>query len=297
MPLARAGSTPRVDTDLTSAPLEALRIDRAQQLLTDEGREPGPGSRSPCSTPASPTARSSTSRPGSRSAPPPRELAYDHGTAVAGLIAGHQRGNGKAVGVAPGAEIVDVRVYDADPPEPTADPPEAGVTTQALVHGLDWVASHAKSTAHQGRQRLARGRAEHDAGGGRGAGLARRRGGRGRVGQPAGRGALNFERFGTYRHGEDARDEVFPAGYPHVVAVNATAGGPGDVDLLGVGAPEHGHRRRGPDVGAVSLALNGSTCVLQDVATSWAAAEVSGVVALLWSRYPDDTAARSWRGC
>lgn len=43
-----------------------------------------------------------------------------------------------------------------------------------------------------------------------------------------------------------------------------------------------------PTPGAVTVALNGGTCVLTDVATSWSAAEVSGVVALLRARFPDD---------
>ena len=41
-----------------------------------------------------------------------------HGTAVAGLIAGKPRGD-LLTGVAPGAQIVDVRVYDdSTQPEP-----------------------------------------------------------------------------------------------------------------------------------------------------------------------------------
>jgi len=45
--------------------------------------------------------------------------------------------------------------------------------------------------------------------------------------------------------------------------------------------------------GAVSVGVNGGTCLLYDVATSWAAAEVSGVLALLRARYDDDTAAQA----
>jgi membrane-anchored mycosin MYCP len=77
-----------------------------------------------------------------------------------------------------------------------------------------------------------------------------------------------------------------------VVAVSAT----------GEGYPGEGHDQRAtvlqssaidvavPTYDAVSLAVDGSTCLLPDVATSWAAAEVAGVVALLRDRFPKDTA-------
>ena len=287
------GSTPRVDTDLTSKPLEALGIDRAQQLLTDEGRAPGAGVKvavldsgvadSPLVDVAARVAFGTTTS---------KELAFGHGTAVAGLIAGHQRSNGKAMGIAPDAEIVDVRVYDADPPEPTADPPEAGVTTQALVQGLDWVASHANAM-HIKVANVSLAVAPSKA-----LEAAVERAWRAGVvvvassGNRPVEGQLNFERFGTYRHGEDARDGVAPAGYPHVVAVNATAAGAGDADLLGSVLQNSATDVAVPTSGGVSLALNGASCVLPDVATSWAAAEVSGVVTLLWSQYPHDTAAQ-----
>jgi membrane-anchored mycosin MYCP len=47
-----------------------------------------------------------------------------------------------------------------------------------------------------------------------------------------------------------------------------------------------------PTYGSVVLAVNGSTCTLQDINSGWAAAEVSGVLALLWSRFPGDDPAQ-----
>ena len=44
-----------------------------------------------------------------------------------------------------------------------------------------------------------------------------------------------------------------------------------------------------PTAGGISLALSGGTCVLTDPATSWAAAEVGGIAALLVQRYPADS--------
>ena len=84
---------------------------------------------------------------------------------------------------------------------------------------------------------------------------------------------------------------MFPTGFgrPLVVSVNATADGlrrdrrHPDVLLNSattVAAPTYGARTYG---------LDGRPCVLESVATSWAAAEVSGLLALLWQRYPDDT--------
>ena len=48
-----------------------------------------------------------------------------------------------------------------------------------------------------------------------------------------------------------------------------------------------------PTYGLLSVAVNGATCVVPEVATSWSAAEVSGVLALLRSRYPHDRPAQA----
>ena len=84
---------------------------------------------------------------------------------------------------------------------------------------------------------------------------------------------------------------MFPAGYDGVIGVNATAGGaPAGTDaLVNVGASS-ATDVAAPTYGSVVLAVNGSACTLQDINTGWAAAEVSGVLALLWSEYPDDDA-------
>ena len=44
-----------------------------------------------------------------------------------------------------------------------------------------------------------------------------------------------------------------------------------------------------PTFGAVSVNATGQRCVVGEVATSWAAAEVSGIVALLRERFPRET--------
>jgi serine protease AprX len=62
---------------------------------------------------------------------------YGHGTFMAGIIAGGPVSgtNGRALGVAPGATVVSVKVADA-----------SGTTSLSkVVAGLDWVAGHARS--------------------------------------------------------------------------------------------------------------------------------------------------------
>ena len=81
---------------------------------------------------------------------------------------------------------------------------------------------------------------------------------------------------------------MFPAGYlDDVIGVNATAGGAeaGTDPQLNVGASS-ATDVAAPTYGAVVLAVNGSACTLQDINTSWAAAEVSGVLALLMTQVP-----------
>jgi membrane-anchored mycosin MYCP len=91
--------------------------------------------------------------------------------------------------------------------------------------------------------------------------------------------------------GEDARGAVFPAAYPGVVAVNATAdGSPDDVDLSAYVLPNGDTDVAAPTYDAVTVALNGSTCRIQEPATSWSAAEVTGVVALLRARFRTERA-------
>lgn len=282
-----ADSTPRVDTDATSRPFEDLRVGEAQRLVRGQ---PGTPVRvavldsgvadSPLVDVAARQQFGTTSK----------DLVSGHGTAVAGLIAGHERSNGKAMGFAPDAEIVDVRVYDTDTPDTTADPPQTGVTPEALVEGLDWVARNADalnikvaniSLAVEPGPELE---------------AAVERAWRADVvvvassGNRPQEGQLNYDRFAEYRAGEDAAGSVAPAGYDHVVAANATVAGAGDVDLSDFVLQSSATDVAAPTAGAVSLAANGSSCLVSDVATSWAAAEVSGVVALMRTQFPDDTA-------
>ncbi len=76
----------------------------------------------------------------------------------------------------------------------------------------------------------------------------------------------------------------------HVLGVGAVLDGtdPGSRELLSSSAVDVA----APTGGAVSLGLNGGSCGVSTVSTSWAAAEVTGVLALLMSAYPDDSPAQ-----
>ena len=218
------------------------------------------------------------------------EIQDPHGTAVASLIAGRPRADGSLVGIAPAAGIVDVRVYETL----DEDSPEGDVLTPAsLAAGLRWVAANAEqqgirianvSLSVAPDEELAA--AVHAV---RAAGVIV-------VAETGNRGAPGpMAAFPSAAPGEDVAQAVFPAGYlDDVIAVNATAGGAGaGTDAqVNVGASS-ATDVAAPTYGAVVLAVNGSTCTLQDVNTSWAAAEVSGVLALLMSRYPDDNPAQT----
>ena len=290
---AVAPDDPPATTDAESLPRRLLGMEEADRLFARAGRAPGRGVR------VAVLDSGVTGRPGlvdvvrGPNLARKDELVSYHGSAVAGLIAGDPRPDGKPVGIAPGAEIVDVRVYDQVAPTDTS---EVGVTTEAVVDGLLWVAANAArldigvvnlsvsvepsgALAAAIRQVRARDVVVVAASGNR----------------PVDDSDPLFADFREYRPGEDAVGAVFPAGYlAQVVAVNATASGylvdgePGEVRdwVLQSSATDVA----APTYRAVTLAASGGTCVLNQVATSWAAAEVSGVVALLRSWFPDENA-------
>jgi membrane-anchored mycosin MYCP len=89
---------------------------------------------------------------------------------------------------------------------------------------------------------------------------------------------------------EDAADKIFPAGYDDVIAVNSTDGGAEGTSLIQAVLKNSQTDVAVPTAGAISYGLNGDACRISAVGTSWAAAEVSGILALLCQRFPDDTA-------
>ncbi len=217
------------------------------------------------------------------------EIIDPHGTAVASLIAGTPRADGGLVGVAPAAGIVDVRVYDTLDPE-SLEGDE--LTPASLAAGLRWVAANARQqgirianvslSVAPDDELAAAVQAVRDAG----VLVVAETGNRGTPGP--------MEAFPSVVPGEDVAAAVYPAGYlGDVIAVNATAGGAeaGTDPQVNVGASSATDVAV-PTYGAVVVAVNGSACTLLDINSGWAAAEVSGILALLMTRYPDDNPAQ-----
>lgn len=294
--LENSGTEDAYQTDATSLPLETLGIAEAQAravAMAGGTGLPGAGvdvavidsgvySRSPLLevTPGENFANKS-------------ELLDYHGTAVAGLIAGKPRGD-QATGIAPGARIIDVRVYDDD--DASQEEGAAPVEIDRLVAGVKWVADNA--AARDIDVAVIALRIGHSPA------LAReiRRLHRADVVIVAASGNRPTEdsdpllpKLGSLLPGEDAAEVIFPAGYDdHVVAVNATLSGSPDEaeggDVRTYVLQNSATDLAAPTYNGVSLGMNGSTCLLQDVATSWAAAQVSGVAALLRAAYPRESA-------
>jgi membrane-anchored mycosin MYCP len=216
------------------------------------------------------------------------EITDPQGTEVAGLVAGSARKDRQGVGIAPGAEIVDVRTFVNRGSNSARERP----TTPALAGSLSWVAANAGSlhikvavvpyAVRKSDSLREVVKAAQDAG----VVVVAATGDRPEAG---GEFSSFFE--DPPAKGEDAGPLFFPAGYPGVVAVNAT--GTGDP----AGAIESVVKNSrttvaAPTYGAVSYGLNGRTCLVQETSTGAAAAEVAGVLALLWQRFPKETPAQ-----
>lgn len=273
--------TESAESDLPHRPLQLLGVPRAVDLLERRGITPGEGvGVAIIDSGVAPAAHSRMD------VVAPESWAdgdYDssHGTTLAGLVAGRPREGGAPVGVAPGARIVDLRVYAAPDDSGTG-----GIPSDEVVRATRWLADNAADLGvgvavmafdlggdDPGLRRAVRRLVAADvvvvaAAGNRGDG----------AGQPA-------------PPGEDASGTVYPAAYDdEVLAVGATAAGFADdasasVLLnsdIDVAVPTHG---------AISVARNGRACYLEGVWTSWATGITAGVVALVRSAYPRDSAA------
>lgn len=221
---------------------------------------------------------------------------YYHGTAVAGLIAGTARSQdaGGAVGIAPDAQILDLQVYD----DPTGGNGTAIIASN-VVQALDVVLARRAAGMNIRVVNISLNVAPDDV-------LAQRieqlwqagvvtvapTGNRPRNDAgDTGSALVPEEQFGEFRPGENARDVVHPAAYDRVLAVNASMAGTGGADPHEYVLENSATDLAAPTAGGVSYSVNGGTCLLSTPATSWAAAEVSGVLALLFAHFPDDTPA------
>lgn len=198
-----------------------------------------------------------------------------HGTIAASQIAGDR-------GVAPEAQVYDVRVFDRDGADPSQG--EKPVTSAAIAAGVRAViARHATErfdivnislSVREDDVELERAIADLVA-------LD--------VVVVAAAGNRIEDAVGARgTAGSDAA--VYPADYPGVLAVTAAA--PEGAESAEFVVPNKDTDVAAPVLGGVAVNANGQVCVLPDVATSWAAAQVSGVLALLRERFPRDNAAQ-----
>ncbi len=279
--LAITADDPRPGTEVASEPLTAMGVDRARAWLQRSGREAGTGvtvavlSTGIARDAGLPLGDGGTSLVG------PGPVVDPTGTVVAGLVAAPARSRELPVGVAPGAEVVDVRVLDRQ--APTSDG-EAGPSAEALADGLAHV-----------RDRLARvdvvvvpfqvapdDRVREVVSDLVGSGVLV-------VAQSGDRPADSTDEtdelsvLAEPRAGEDAGPLVTPASIDGVVAagpVPEEARAPLSSTALDVVAPSGG---------AVSTSLVGGTCRVDEVRSAWSAAYVAGVLALLRSAHPDES--------
>ena len=257
---------------------EALHVEQAQALARKAGTSPGQGV----------SVVVVDSGIAGFAATAPVDLPTGHGFAVAGIIAGpDQREPGHVeVGIAPSARLVDAPFYETL--ERSEDgrrvPTAAGLAavlgaladrrapggdlTGRVVVVVPAQVPHSPELEAQVDRLVDSGALVIAASGDR-----------------PDEGGFPDGYEGEARKGEDAADLVWPAAHPGAIAVGVSdPAGRGavlrnsDIDLAA------------PGTGAVSKALNGGWCVVDGASTAWAAAQVAGIAALVWSTHPDEDA-------
>lgn len=288
--------TERSATTTPSLPLGTLGVDRATELLERRGIDPGQGVKvavvdAGVNLSGSPMAPVAVADRVAFGVGGPVE--FGQGTNLAGLVAGGDRQDGQPTGVAPAAEVVDLRVYVKP-----LDSGALGVSPANVLAAVRWLADNAESDGigvvvvafdvdgTKELQRAMRALTSQDVV------VVAATGDRPTEGQPG------FEELGAGpAPGEDVGGTVHPAAYDGVLGVTSTAGGvpaesgsaadaaasvllSSDVDVAV------------PSYGAVTLAPNGATCAIDPISSVAAAGIAAGIVALVRSAYPDDNAAQ-----
>ena len=206
----------------------------------------------------------------------PSVLMSGHGTIVANLIAGKH-------GVAPDAQVFDVKVFDVEGAD-TA-PGEKRLTSAGIVAGIDAVIdANRREKFAVVNISLAVQTSDPDL--------------EAAVARLVAQDLVVVASSGNKEEGDASSEDdfkgtpgndadVYPADYPGVVAVSAT---PADGSDPGQYVkPNLDTDVAAPTAGAISVNASGQVCVVPQVATSWAAAEVSGLLALLSERFPRET--------
>ena len=206
----------------------------------------------------------------------PSVLMSGHGTIVANLIAGKH-------GVAPDAQVFDVKVFDVEGADTTQG--EKPLTSAGIVAGIDAVIDanrREKFDVVNISLAVQTSAPELEAA----------------VARLVAQDLVVVASSGNKEEGDASSEEgfkgtpgndadVYPADYPGVVAVSATP--PDGSDPATYVKPNLDTDVAAPTSGAISVNASGQVCVVTQVATSWAAAEVSGLLALLRERFPRET--------
>lgn len=246
---------------------DALGVPAATELLSKAGRKPGQGVTVVVVD-----------------ADPAADTDYPHGLIVRSIIDGADQADPPVdVGIAPAATVSDLPFYNA--PRGTDDDGKVPPTADNLAHQLDAVANQAqprRPTIAVVPVEVSRTPALEKA-------LARVIAAGVLViaasGDRPGEGDFLEEFQGAVKPGEDAVNAVWPAADSEVVSVGVTD--PGDLSST---LRNSGVDLAAPGTGAVAKGFNGGWCVVNRTSTHWAAAQVAGVAALVWSAYPKESA-------
>ncbi|WP_028474644.1 S8 family serine peptidase [Nocardioides alkalitolerans] len=213
----------------------------------------------------------------------------DHGTTVAGLIGGRDPDGDRPIGVARDAEIISVQVLDREQEDQREDSEGVPLRAENVIAGLNWVATNVGSGA--ARIRVVNVSLGVDPSPELEAAV--------QAVQAAGvlvvAANLNVEESpAPLEPGAEApvlaEQVTYPAAYPGVLSVASQPPLGTGVDPSTGTRPSLGTDVVAPSAGAVSVARNGGTCLIETPSSSYAAAVTSGVAALVFQKYPDWTA-------
>jgi membrane-anchored mycosin MYCP len=207
-----------------------------------------------------------------------KPLLSGHGTIVASLIAGEH-------GIAPDATVHDVRVYDLTDADATQG--QKPVTSAGIIHGINAVIAAQPSQQFDVVNISLAVRSQDPA-------LKKA------IARLAALDVVIVASAGNRTVGSAAPESgtpnsdasVFPADYDHPNLVAVSDAVPAGWNPSEVVVPNRDTDVAAPTVGGVASNATDSFCIISAPATSWAAAQVSGVVALLREAYPRDNASQ-----
>lgn len=251
---------------------DELRIPAATELAAAAGRKPGRGVRVylvDTDLPAGPAAYA--------------DAPSNHALVAAGIVVGGaQKDPAVEVGIAPEAKITPVKFYDA--PDGQAKDGEKPPTPEGLTSALGRITVKPRDRAIVLIPAAVRGSAALEAQLDRlhaeGALIIAPVGDR-----PQAKTGFLQDYAGKPRAGEDAAADVWPAADEDVVSVGISTPG-----AAGVALRSSGVDLAAPGVGSISIGLQGGWCLVADPSSAWAAAQVAGVAALVWSVHSGDSA-------